>query len=154
MGAAGTKAYRVVVSALMAGAVAWIVPHLAWVHSHSIRYSLLWVVGGPGGKGDYVTVPVHHPLIRGPYNDHLTKRIGCVEGEVLRFENGGDYCGSYWLGRVLPRAYDGTPLKPFVWNGPIPAGKVFLVGDDPRSFDSRYLGFFNRTETVRLKALL
>src|SRR5690242_6047509 len=124
MGTESVKAFRVLIVSAIAGGVAWVLPHLMTVHSQSIRYSLLWVVGGPGAKGDYVTVPVSHPLIVGPYHDRLTKRIGCVAGDVLRYEDGRHYCNGQWMGTVLKFAYNGTPLKPFLWNGPVPAGKV------------------------------
>jgi conjugal transfer pilin signal peptidase TrbI len=144
---------RILMVVLLAGAIAWLLPHLAIVRSHSIRYTLLWVRGGPGDKGDYVTVPISHPFIERGRAEHLTKRIGCVGGEILTFAQGQHFCNGTLLDIVLPNASDGRPLSPWAWQGPIPAGKVFLVGDDPRSFDSRYLGFFDQSKTVLLKAL-
>ena len=149
-----TSHARIITVVLLAGAVAWLLPHLAIVRSHSIRYTLLWVMGGPGDKGDYVTVPIRHPFIERGRAEHLTKRIGCVGGEILTFSQGQHFCNGIVLDTVLPNASDGRPLSPWLWHGPIPEGMVFLVGDDPRSFDSRYLGFFDQSQTVLLRALL
>jgi conjugal transfer pilin signal peptidase TrbI len=149
-----TSSVRLLILMILVSAAVWLLPHLAFVRSHSVRYTLLWVMGGPGQKGDYVTVPIRHPFIERGRAEHLTKRIGCVGGEVLTFTEGQHFCNGALLDTVLPNTSDGRPLEPWRWHGPIPAGKVFLVGDDPRSFDSRYLGFFEQSQTVLLKALL
>jgi conjugal transfer pilin signal peptidase TrbI len=153
MGNPKSQTARIVAVSLLAGAIAWLLPHLNWVLTPSIRYTLLWIEGGQGAKGDYVAVPVQSPLVNRGHPERFTKRVGCVSGEILKFERGDHFCNGEWLDRVLPVASDGRPLQPLQWNGPVPPGKVFLVGDDPRSFDSRYLGFFDRSQTVLLKGL-
>jgi len=154
MGIQSSKVFRLAVITILVAIVNWAEPHLRTVKTPSVRYSLLWEVGGTGGKGDYVRVPLPVELQKEGRPPRLTKRIGCVGGELLSFANGGHYCNGEWLGSVLKFGSDGRPLAPFVWNGVIPAGKVFLVGDDPRSFDSRYLGFFDQSQTIRLKGIL
>lgn len=154
MGIEAQKAYRLVVIAFVVGAVNWAVPHLAIVLSESVRYSVLWRVGGSIGKGDYVNVPLPEAFRRSGRPKWMTKRVGCVAGEILRVGNGGHYCDGEWMGAVLRFGSDGKALHPFVWDGPVPAGKVYLVGDSPLSYDSRYLGFFDQNEAVRLKGLL
>ena len=154
MGIESSKAFRIAVIGMIAGAISWGEPHVRVVRSPSIRYSVLWEVRGPVGKGDYVNVPLPAQFRRLGRPTLMTKRIGCVAGEMLRAANGGHYCNDVWLGAVLKFGSDGRPLEPFVWSGQVPSGKVYLVGDDPRSFDSRYLGFFDAKDAVRLKALL
>ena len=122
--------------------------------SQSIPYHVLFLLGGPGSKGDYVNVEVPGAYI-GRKDEHVTlsKRIGCVAGDTLTFKNRAHFCNGEFLGRVLDRTHDGRWLKPFVWNGPVPAGKVFIVGTHERSWDSRYFGFVDAAKTERLKPL-
>jgi conjugal transfer pilin signal peptidase TrbI len=156
MGIQNSKALRIAVIAVIAGVVAWAAPRMTFVTvlSPSVHYSLMWDVGGVGRKGDYVIVPMPAQLRKDGGPTQLTKRVGCVSGEVLHFQQGQHYCNGVWLGAVLSRGSDGRKLKPFVWDGPIPEGKVYLVGDDPRSYDSRYLGFFDQGQTTRLRPIL
>ena len=154
MGIQESKVFRIAVVGAIAGVMAWVVPHFRTVLTPSVRYSLLWEVGGTGAKGDYVNVPLPLQFRKEGRPPRMTKRIGCVGGELLSYERGQHYCNGEWLGSVLKYGSDGRPLTPFVWNGLIPAGKVYLVGDDPRSYDSRYLGFFDQSQTIRLKGLL
>jgi type IV secretory pathway protease TraF len=165
MGIENSKAFRIALVAAIAGAISWAEPHVRVVRSESVRYSVLWEVGGPVGKGDYVNVPLpvqfRTPNPRGLWAmfvggrpELMTKRVGCVGGEVLRVANGGHYCDDVWLGSALRYGSDGQPLHMFVWNGRVPYGKVFLTGDDRRSYDSRYLGFFDQAQAVRLRGVL
>ncbi len=122
--------------------------------TQSVKYSLLVKVGGQPHKGDYVNVQVFHQAIAKDQAVRLTKRVGCVAGDVLRTEKGKQYCGNQFLGQALEKDSKGKKLPTFVWNGPIPEGKVYLVGDHPRSFDSRYFGFVNAAALERLHPLL
>jgi len=70
---------------------------------------------------------------------YLIKKVGCYPGDVLTFKGGAFYCNGKRLGRAHPEA----PAPPFKWNGRIPKGHYFLIGTHPRSFDSRYMGFFS-----------
>jgi type IV secretory pathway protease TraF len=164
LGIENSKAFRIAVIGAIAGAIAWAEPHIRVVGEKSVRYSVLWEVGGPVAKGDYVDVPMPAQFVRpnasglkgffmGPNPRLFTKRVGCMGGEILRAANGGHYCGDVWLGSALRYGSDGKPLHMFEWNGPVPYGKVFLTGDNPRSYDSRYLGFFEQSEAIRLKGL-
>ena len=121
----------------------------------SIPYYVMFLDDGPGKKGDYVNIEVPGAWIRKEEERVLlSKRVACVEGEILRFENGVHFCGSEPLGQVLDRASDGTALEPFQWNGPVPAGKAYIVGTHERSFDSRYFGFVDLEQTRRLHPVL
>lgn len=137
--------------------VAAVVALIAYVHmgvvipmTPSVKYHVLLESSGVPMKGDYVDVDVFHAGIDGERAVRLTKRIACVAGEVLRYENGRHYCGENYLGVVLKRTTDGIPLKAFEFSGVIPEGKVFLTGDHERSFDSRYLGLVNHAALTRL----
>ncbi len=142
---------------LRMGSVAAVVAIIAYVHmgivipmTPSVKYHVLLESSGIPAKGDYVDVDVYHSSIDGERAVRLTKRVACVAGELLRYENGRHYCGDNYLGVVLKRTSEGLPLKAFEFNGVIPEGKVFLSGDHERSFDSRYLGLVNESALTRL----
>jgi conjugal transfer pilin signal peptidase TrbI len=139
------------------GSVIAVVALIAFVHfgvviptTPSIKYHMLVESSGKPAKGDYVDVEVFHAKIDADRAVTLTKRVACVAGEVLKFENGRHYCDGQYLGSVLKRTSTGLPLNAFDYNGPVPDGKAFLVGDHERSFDSRYFGFVNVDAMTRL----
>ena len=72
------------------------------------------------------------------------KRVACAEGETLRLVGRDYFCAEEPIGRAKERSLKGVSLTPFVHQGPVPAGKVFLAGDHPDSFDSRYFGFVDK----------
>lgn len=75
----------------------------------------------------------------------VIKRVGCDEGEELKRKGRDFYCGEEYLGQAKERSQQGEPLTPFPFSGKIPSGKVFLVGDHPDSFDSRYFGLVEKS---------
>jgi type IV secretory pathway protease TraF len=126
---------------------------LVFTMTDSVKYHVLLRVDGPPAKGDYVDVSLYHESIDATQAVRLTKRVACVAGDLLRFERGGHWCNEQFLGQVLQRDSASVPLPAFVWNGPVPEGKVFLTGDHIRSFDSRYFGFVNAAALERLQPL-
>lgn len=75
----------------------------------------------------------------------VIKRVGCDEGEDLTRKGRDFYCGDEFLGHAKARSQQGETLTPFSFSGKIPSGKVFLVGDHPDSFDSRYFGLVEKS---------
>jgi len=126
---------------------------LVFPMTESVKYHVLLRVPGAPGKGDYVNVSLYHESIDQSQAVRLTKRVACVAGDLLRSERGAHWCNDQYLGAVLKRDTQGVPLPEFVWNGPVPEGKVFLSGDHVRSFDSRYFGFVNASALQRLQPL-
>ncbi len=133
--------------------VAIVEPNLAASMTASVKYRLFWIDEGPGVKGDYVTFEKGHPLLKDGTPKMLTKRIACVAGETLSFDGHRHLCGEEVLGVVLDRTHEGKKLDPFVFNGVIPDGMVFVAGDHERSFDSRYFGFVAQRETTKLRGI-
>lgn len=72
------------------------------------------------------------------------KRVACAEGEQLRVVGREFFCDDEPIGRAKERSRKGVSLTPFVHDGPVPEGRVFLAGDHPDSFDSRYFGFVEK----------
>jgi type IV secretory pathway protease TraF len=86
-------------------------------------------------------------------NNYLIKQAGCVPGGILtRDEDGGFYCGGSFLGKALEQDSSRRELPRFEYSGAVPADSYFMVGSNPRSYDSRYFGFVHADE-ILYKAL-
>jgi type IV secretory pathway protease TraF len=135
---------------LIIAAIAMIEPHVVIPKTRSVRYHLLYEVGGPAHRGDYINTEIRHALIDRDKAATITKRVGCVSGQQLEARGPQYFCDDVFLGMALSHTVEGLPLQPFSWKGPVPAGKLFLIGDHPRSFDSRYFGFVDARQARRL----
>lgn len=83
------------------------------------------------------------------YGGRVIKKVEGIAGDKLVYDKDGNlwvetlWVNALWIGRTLkvgkPKksAKDGRLLTPIA-PGVIPQGKVFVVGDHERSFDSRY----------------
>jgi len=124
---------------------------IGFVETKSIPFRFSFDAFGPPAKGDYVRVPVQHPMIEENRKTTLTKHVVCAAGDTLTFDGEAHYCNGIKVDTINVRHTDlGQPLPIFIWNGPIPAGKFYLLGTHPRSFDSRYLGFFDATTAQKV----
>lgn len=86
-------------------------------------------------------------------NDRLIKRFGCGPGEILTSNADKQYfCGQKLLGKALETDSNGRPLPLFQFAGPVPENNYFMMGINPRSFDSRYFGFVH-ADDILYKAL-
>jgi type IV secretory pathway protease TraF len=70
----------------------------------------------------------------------VVKRVGCPGGSYLMQQGSDFYCD----GEKISQALKGN--KSFKFNGIIPVGKYFLIGDHKYSYDSKAVGFFNEEE--------
>lgn len=106
------------------------------------------------GKRDYLLVEVSHAYMPETI-PRLTKTALCLPGEELTFDGLNFHCDGVWLHRVKPETSGGHPLDAFAWEGGVvPEGQVYFGSDHPDGFDSRYLGFAQLDEVIRLKVLL
>jgi len=148
-----TMRIRVAVILAIAGVVALIEPRLSIPLMQSVKYHAFLLDEGAPTKGDYVNFEVRNRVIDLDKAVTLTKRVACVAGERLEFRDEEHFCDGRPLGRVFLRTGKGIPLHAFAWNGPVPENKVFLSGDHPRSFDSRYFGFVEIASLQKLTPL-
>jgi signal peptidase I len=107
--------------------------------------------------GDYLVFRHHDTAFIHPgLNQHdqlFIKQVGCSPGEKLRRnENNLFFCGQKFLGKALTRDSKGRDLPQFTFNGEVPDNNYFMVGSNPRSFDSKYFGFIHADEIIH-KAL-
>lgn len=70
----------------------------------------------------------------------LVKRIGCAPGQFLQVTAAEARCNGILLGMIRTVSLSGLPLTPVFFNGVIPQGQYFMMGDHLASYDSRYLG--------------
>ncbi len=84
-----------------------------------------------------------------PANQQLIKQIGCSPGESLTQNDDKKYfCNQKYLGTALATDSTGRLLPTFQFIGPIPKNNYFMVGSNPRSFDSKYFGFIHAEEIL------
>jgi len=77
-------------------------------------------------------------------NNVLIKEVGCIPGDYLSKDaEGVFFCQQTRLGKALTKDSKGNVLPVFDFNGSIPEGRYFMVGTNPRSFDSRYFGLIH-----------
>ncbi len=95
-------------------------------------------------KGDYVVFTVHSHYIKNGKPSRLLKKVSCISGEKLEVKTRDYYCDGEYLGTAKQYSLKGELVDAFIYSGPVPEGMVFVTGNNPDSFDSRYLGFIER----------
>lgn len=82
-------------------------------------------------------------------NDILIKKVGCIPGEILTKDGENTFfCNQTKLGQAMEKDSKGNELPEFRFIGPIPEGSYFMIGINPRSFDSRYFGLIHADEFI------
>jgi len=103
----------------------------------SVKYNVFWEMEEQVPTlGSYVRLPLWDASV-GCNPCSIVKRIGCMPGDTLTNNGAKFYCN----GKFLGKAREDDRHQPFVFNGTVPPGQVFLVGDQEGSYDSRYFGF-------------
>lgn len=85
-------------------------------------------------------------------NDRFIKMVGCRPGEKLATFAGSFSCEGIFLGMALTKDGKGNVLPQFSFYGTLPPDKFFMIGQHPRSYDSRYFGFIDAHD-ILYKAL-
>jgi conjugal transfer pilin signal peptidase TrbI len=81
---------------------------------------------------------------------HLVKRLGCMPGQKLMRRNLQFFCDDQVIAQAVAQDSNGKKLPLFDFDGVIPTGKAFAVGDTKDSYDSRYWGFIDLDKVERL----
>ncbi len=125
-------------------------PFAYWVHNHlsfaltpSLPYRIFYLASPDKiAKGDYVRYQFRGSEateIQGTF--WFIKQVACKAGEALKVDGREFYCNGEFLGTAKQYSLKGNPLTPFSFDGVIPAGRLFVMGQHKDSYDSRYLGF-------------
>lgn len=96
--------------------------------------------------GSYLAYRRTHPWTDDAQPTLMVKSIGCLPGQAIRMDRGSFYCGANWLGEALREDSQGQALEPTNFQGVIPAGHFFMVGEHPRAWDSKYYGLIRYEE--------
>lgn len=91
-------------------------------------------------KGDFIIFDQYLPEPKKETRS-VIKRVACASGDTLSVQGDSYYCNGQYLGIAKHKSLLGNPLTPFVYNGTVPQGSVFAMGDHRDSYDSRYWGF-------------
>jgi signal peptidase I/conjugal transfer pilin signal peptidase TrbI len=82
----------------------------------------------------------------------MLKVVGCDEGDLLTVDcQKRFYCKGEYLVQAKEFSLKGEPLRHFVFNGPVPNGFMFVMGQHKDSYDSRYFGLVEKNR-IRAKA--
>ena len=100
--------------------------------------------------GDYLLFElegkIHKPHIRKGIkeNNLLIKKVGCAPGMDLSKDTDGTFfCNQVPIGKALEKDSQGLELPIFTFSGEIPRDSYYMMGANPRSFDSRYFGLIH-----------
>jgi type IV secretory pathway protease TraF len=80
----------------------------------------------------------------------LVKKVGCLPGQHLKVTMRQADCDGVKVGHIRHNTIDGKPISPALYDGVIPPGKVFLLGEHYYSYDSRYFGLVDYSRLIGL----
>lgn len=119
----------------------------------SLKHRIYWLTRNPDKvvRGDYVLF--HHKELAAKVgmkkSEEMLKVIGCNEGDQLTVDAEKKfYCNGEYMVRAKDISLKGEPLQHFVFNGQIPKGVMFVMGQHKDSFDSRYFGFVDKNRIL------
>ena len=138
-------------AALLATALAiglWLPGRISVASTPSLGFRLFFLgkAGDRFEQGDYLLFRKHMDHAA---TDLLLKKVGCATGQRLTVNNDEYYCDGNYLGRALTQDSKGNRLPQFIFNGFVPAGSLFMVGNHPRSYDSKYFGFIHADSVLK-----
>ena len=99
-------------------------------------------------RKDYVEFTYHgkpYPQYYLPDGKIVIKEVIGFPGDKLKITDDFVYLNGELIGNVLHTDRHGHPVEHFHFDGTIPEGKVFVMAPHPRSFDSRYWGFVDKS---------
>ena len=119
----------------------------------SLKHRIYWLTRNPDKvvRGDYVLF--HHKEFAAKVgmkkSEEMLKVIGCNEGDQLTVDAEKKfYCNGEYLVRAKDISLKGEPLQHSVFNGQIPKGVMFVMGQHKDSYDSRYFGFVDKNHIL------
>lgn len=135
-----------VVCFVSVAALAWtLTEHVLYTTTPSLSERLFWKSYDRSSidrvkRGDFIIFDQYLPEPKGETRS-VIKRVTCGPGDTLAVKGDSYFCNEQYLGMAKHKTLLGSDLTPFVFNGPVPQGSVFAMGDHKDSYDSRYWGF-------------
>ena len=128
----------------------WLPGRITVATSGSLDHRVFFLLPAPAKVelGDYLVFRHRYlsQVQQGLRTDHdqMIKKVGCLPGEELTLGAANHFfCNGRPLGQALEADSKGRPLPIFSFNGQVPADKLFMVGTQSRSYDSKYYGFID-----------
>lgn len=78
------------------------------------------------------------------------KMTRCMPGDYLKALDRLYYCNGEFLGQAKEYSLKGERVENFVYDGVVPPGKIFVMGEHKDSFDSRYFGFIEAMDVTAI----
>lgn len=119
----------------------------------SLKHRVYWLTRNPDnvGRGEYVLFHDKELAARigMKKSEDMMKLVGCNEGEMLTVDAEKKfYCNGEYLVRAKDFSLKGEPLQHFAFNGIVPKGTMFVMGEHKDSYDSRYFGFVDKNRIM------
>src|SRR5690554_5907219 len=121
----------------------WVSTNITVSTSNSLKKRVFWATSdNPSLRGEYGKFRFSDSsyLRERGVTETFTKRVGCIAGDELVLELNNFFCNGVFIANQIKTGSDGKPLPAFEFNGVIPENMAFMVGDNPLSGDSRYMG--------------
>lgn len=134
----------IAVLAVQASLAYFLSRNMALASTPSLDYRVFWLRDPVLSRGSYVVFHVSDRYI----DSRVIKKIVCLPGEKIEVKERDYFCEGKLLGRAKEYTLRGEPLVRFVFNGPIPDGKYFVMGSHKDSYDSRYYGLVDKGRIV------
>jgi conjugal transfer pilin signal peptidase TrbI len=80
--------------------------------------------------------------------DNFTKIIGCTQGQTILKIKNDFYCNGGKIGTALTKDGKGNFIESVEFNEIVPQGKYFMIGTNPKSYDSRYFGYVDEKDIL------
>lgn len=76
----------------------------------------------------------------------LGKRVVAIEGDHLQTGKKTIIKGQVISTKIQLKDSQNRPMEIFEYQGKVPPGHIFVIGDTPGSYDSRYYGFVQKSD--------
>ncbi len=125
--------------------------HLSITTTPSMKYRI-WFIFSPGDdldRGSYIRFLFRDPFGFVGEEGSAIKRVVCIPGDHLKSDAQRNFfCNGRFIGKGKNFSLQGVPAPHFAYDGEIPKGKYFVMGDHPDSYDSRYFGFVSKEDVL------
>jgi conjugal transfer pilin signal peptidase TrbI len=147
------RLFSIILAVTVAGTV--IPRNIGIILTPSLSHRIFWVSRNPHrvGRWDYVFFEDAELArkVGKPEHPNIFKIIRCDEGETLTVDAGKRFfCNGEFLGMAKDYSRKGEQMQYFAFNGKIPPGFMFVMGEHRDSYDSRYFGLKEKSR-VRAK---
>lgn len=88
-------------------------------------------------KGGYLVFRFPGKRFYSPKDEFVKKYVG-GSGDIVETRGQEIYLNGQKIATAKEKSLKGVPLYPLHFNGPIPSGKYFVMGESKDSYDSRY----------------